>query len=311
LIKKGLYGCAVIGALVALVACEPDPLNGSAPPVALGPGASGADERVSVYTVNYPLQYFAQRIGGELVDVSFPAPQGVDPADWIPDIDTVADFQQADVILLNGAGYARWLRRMSLPAAPQVDTSAAFAERLLDVEQSVVHTHGPKGEHAHDNLAFTVWLNPELAKEQATAVRDALARKLPDSAETLDSNLAGLVSDLAALDLELREIFARLGDRPLAYSHPVYQYLDQRYALDGKSVHWEPDVEPTEDELNALAELAGGVMLWEAAPLPATRARLQAMGITFVVFDPCAGTPETGDYLAVMSRNISALAAAL
>jgi zinc transport system substrate-binding protein len=69
--------------------------------------------------VNYPLQYFVQRIGGELVDVSFPAPRGVDPAEWMPDIDTVAEYQQADVILLNGAGYARWLRRMSLPAAPQ------------------------------------------------------------------------------------------------------------------------------------------------------------------------------------------------
>lgn len=306
-----MYRCALIVVLVALSACETDRSSGEAPAAAPGPGAIRADERLSIYTVNYPLQYFAQRIGGEVVDVSFPAPQGVDPADWIPDIDTVADFQQADVILLNGAGYARWLRRMSLPAAPQVDTSAAFAERLLDVEQSVVHTHGPKGEHAHDNLAFTVWLNPDLAIEQATAVRDALARKLPDSADTLDSNLAGLVSDLATLDLELREIFARLGDRPLVYSHPVYQYLDQRYALDGKSVHWEPDVEPNQDELIALAEFAGGVMLWEAEPLPATRTRLQAMGIASVVFDPCATRPETGDYLAVMSRNISALSAAL
>ncbi len=109
----------MIAALLALSACETDPSTGAAPVASPGQAATRADGRLSIYTVNYPLQYFVQRIGGELVDVSFPAPRGVDPADWMPDIDTVAEYQQADVILLNGAGYARWLRRMSLPAAPQ------------------------------------------------------------------------------------------------------------------------------------------------------------------------------------------------
>jgi zinc transport system substrate-binding protein len=301
----------IIVAVLTLSACETDPLTGEAPAASTDAGATRADERLSIYTVNYPLQYFAQRIGGELVDVSFPAPQGIDPADFMPDIDTVAEYQQADIIFLNGAGYAGWIRRMSLPASTQLDTSAAFVGQLLEVEESVVHTHGPTGDHAHDNLASTVWLNPELATEQATAVRDALARKLPDSVETLDANLAALANDLAALDIELRDAFDRLDDRPLIFSHPVYQYLDQRYGLGGKSVHWEPDVEPAEDELNALAGLTGGVMFWEAEPLPATHAALQAMGISSVVFDPCAGRPETGDYLAVMSSNIRALVAAL
>ena len=309
--RNGLCRCAVIGGLFVLAACDTEPMTGSMPAASTGEFAPGRDERLSVYTVNYPLQYFAQRIGGSLVDVRFPAPRGVDPAYWMPGVNIVADYQQADVIILNGAGYAGWLRRVSLPASTQFDTSAAFADRLLEVGDSIAHTHGPTGEHTHDNLAFTVWLNPELATEQATAVRDALARKLPDSVETLDANLAALASDLAALDAELRDAFARLGDRQVIYSHPVYQYLDQRYDLGGNSVHWEPDVQPPEDDLNALAEFAGGVMLWEEEPLPATRARLESIGITPVVFDPSASRPETGDYLAVMSRNIRVLVAAL
>ena len=32
-----------------------------------------AAERLSVYTVNYPLAYFAERIGGNHVEVVFPA----------------------------------------------------------------------------------------------------------------------------------------------------------------------------------------------------------------------------------------------
>ncbi|NJN46252.1 MAG: hypothetical protein HC808_06995 [Candidatus Competibacteraceae bacterium] len=37
-------------------------------------------EPLSVYTVNYPLAYFAERIAGEQAEVVFPAPAGRDPA---------------------------------------------------------------------------------------------------------------------------------------------------------------------------------------------------------------------------------------
>ena len=42
-----------------------------------------------VFVVNTPLAYFAQRIGGDAVEVVFPAPADVDPAFWSPDGDTV------------------------------------------------------------------------------------------------------------------------------------------------------------------------------------------------------------------------------
>jgi zinc transport system substrate-binding protein len=306
LMRHYVYKRLLIATLLVLSACEADPLTSDAPGRALGP-----DKRISIYTVNYPLQYFVQRIGGDLVDVIFPAPRGIDPASWMPDVDTVAEYQRADVIILNGAGYAGWLRRVSLPDSRRVDTSASFADRLLRVTENVAHAHGPEGEHVHDDLAFTIWLNPELATEQATAIRDALARKLPDAVEMLDANLASLASDLSTLDIELRKMFDRLGGRPLVYSRPIYQYLNQRYGLAGKSVDWELDVEPAEDELYALSGLINVVMLGDTEPLPAIRARLEALGITFVVFDPCAGRPEAGDYLDVMSRNIKALDAAL
>ncbi|MEJ2085889.1 MAG: zinc ABC transporter substrate-binding protein, partial [Acidobacteriota bacterium] len=62
-----------------------------------------------LYTVNYPLQYFAQRIGGDLVEAAFPAPEGDDPAYWKPTPEQILAYQNADLILLNGADYAKWL----------------------------------------------------------------------------------------------------------------------------------------------------------------------------------------------------------
>jgi zinc transport system substrate-binding protein len=58
----------------------------------------------TVYTVNYPLTYFTERIGGEHARVIFPAPPDVDPAFYAPNTAIVRKYQKADLIILNGAG---------------------------------------------------------------------------------------------------------------------------------------------------------------------------------------------------------------
>ena len=91
--------------------------------------ASSGDSKLRVYVVNYPLQYFAQRIGGDLVEVEFPAPADIDPAFWAPTAEAISAFQSADLILLNGAGYARWVDRVTLPTSKLVNTSDGFSIR--------------------------------------------------------------------------------------------------------------------------------------------------------------------------------------
>ena len=52
----------------------------------------GAVESLYIYVVNYPLKYFAERIGGEHVKVEFPVPAGADPAYWNPDLADISAF---------------------------------------------------------------------------------------------------------------------------------------------------------------------------------------------------------------------------
>ncbi len=86
--------------------------------------ARSSSGKPSIFVVNYPLKYFAERISGEHADVKFPAPPNVDPANWKPDIQTIAAYQRADLILVNGAGYAKWTKKVSLPQFRLVNTSA-------------------------------------------------------------------------------------------------------------------------------------------------------------------------------------------
>lgn len=267
-----------------------------------------AEGKPVIYTVNYPLQYFAERIAAGHAEVILPVPAGVDPAFWQPDAATVLAYQQADLVLLNGAGYAKWLSRVSLPRRKQVDTSAAFRDRYLQVAQGVTHSHGREGDHSHSGVAFTTWLDFSLAAEQARAIATALVQLRPEQAALFEANLEKLQQDLLALDRQMKELVSADPRKALLASHPVYQYMKHRYGMNLVSVMWEPDVLPDASAWAQLQSLArqhpAQWMLWEHEPMGETAARLGTLGVSSLVFNPCGNRPDDGDFLGVMQRNI-------
>ena len=222
--QRSLVISLLIG-LLAVVGC-----GGGAPESTPEPQAPPVDtssqEVLSVYTVNYPLQYLAERIGGDLVKVTFAAPDDVDPAYWAPTPEEIASFQQADLILLNGMGYAKWLERATLPTGKLVDTSTGYQDRRIALVEGPVHTHGPEGEHSHKGYAFTSWLDPRLVEEQAKAITEAFIGAEPASRGEFEANLASLIADLDDLHSKLEVATRAIGEQPILFSHPVYQYLE-------------------------------------------------------------------------------------
>jgi len=268
-------------------------------------------EVVSIYTVNYPLQYFAERIGGEFVEVHFPAPADVDPAYWNPTAEVVNEYQKADIILLNGADYAKWIHKVSLPTSKMVNTSKNIEDKLIKVEGQATHTHGPEGAHTHDDIAFTTWLNPSLAIAQAEEVLRTLIDKMPTQTNTFKKQFVALKKDLLAIDAEIKEIVSKKPEAFVVFSHPVYQYFQNRYNIKGTSVHWEPNEVPTKAMWHNFEHQVKGEkitgMIWEGMPLIETTEKLQKNNVESVAFNPCGNTPEIGDYLSVMKLNIENL----
>ena len=82
-----------------------------------------------IIAVNTPLQYFAQRLLDNEIEVLMLAPEGTDPAQWQPSVEDVLQLQQARLILLNGAGYSSWLSKVSISDSALVNTSAAVREQ--------------------------------------------------------------------------------------------------------------------------------------------------------------------------------------
>ena len=274
--------------------------------------AEGAQhDKPTIAVVNYPLKYFAERIGGDRIKVVFPIPPDVDPAFWLPEPNGVLAFQAADLILLNGATYSKWLNKVSLPRRKLVNTSQSFKDQYIEVKDLTTHRHGPQGAHAHAGKAFTTWIDFQLAIQQAEAVHAALERLVPEQKKQFETNFSRLKDDLLALDRRIKEIVTNERVQPLVASHPVYDYFARRYGLNIRSVFWEPDDVPSATqwrELEAiLKDYPAEWMIWEGEPNPDSVDKLKSMGVKSLVFDPSGNVPDQGDFLTVMKRNVENL----
>ncbi len=267
----------------------------------LSVAASGASAEAtrSVAAVNAPLAHIARVLGGPDIEVIYPLPSGVDPAFWKPSPEAVQRFQDADLILLNGAGYAGWVETAILPRARLVDTTAAVQDRLIPGgETGVAHKHGPQGEHAHaGRYAFTTWLDPDIAQAQVDAAAEAITRRWPELADEVAARAPVLRAEIAAMDEAFTTLSRRLAGRQVFASHPVYQYFNRAYLGQLISLHWEPDAVPSEEEWSAFSAMfnpgQSPMVIWEDTPMQQTSDRLAKLGVDHVVVSPMANDAET------------------
>ncbi len=306
-------GCVFFAAMKRLLLL-PFLILSACKPASVTPSSSSAVKsgKPQIYVCNYPLKYFAERLGGDAIDVKFPAPGDEDPAFWQPDDAAVTGFQSADLILMNGATYSKWAEKVTLPQSKLVDTSAGFKAQYIEIKADSTHSHGPGGEHSHSGTAFTTWIDLQQGIQQAKEVASALEGVLETSAKAkLLTNLASLKKEMEFLDQRLLAIGKRLANAPLVASHPVYHYWARRYAINLQSVLWEPEVVPNEKAMEGLKELLSKHpakwIIWEGAPAKESVTKLELLGVKSLVFDPCGNVPEVGDFLSVMKANVEAL----
>jgi len=287
-------------------------------PIACGDGtpkdAPTSGGKPVVLTTFYPTLYFVRRIAGDLVEVECPVPEDEDAIFWQPDEATIGRYQQADLIVVNGAEFEKWVQKTSLPSAKLVDTARPFENDFLRFEKAVTHSHGPAGEHAHEGIDGHTWVDPENAKAQAAEIHRALVKLLPDRKARLDEGLAALTKDLD----ELSDGFAALaGKPPLLASHPAYNYTVKRYGWNLVNLDLDPGEMPSDEAFAKIAVLLKAhpakYLLWESDPLPeiATRFR-DELGVASVTFSPCelmstADLVAGSDYLSVMRENLARL----
>ena len=305
--------CACTLSLSLLTGCGTQPADTAA-----------GDGRLRVLTSFYPMYDFACKIGGDCIDVTNMVPSGTEPHDWEPSTNDLKNLEKADVFIYNGADMEPWADDLLVSRSDKlhvVEASENVELRTTDGEHEHAHEH-EGADHHHGDFDPHVWLDPENAKIEMEAIRDALCAADPENSTVFQSNYEKYAAELDALDAEFREKLAPLPNRTIVVAHEAFGYLCDAYGLtqvgiEGLSPDSEPDPGRMAEVIDFVREHSISTIFFEELVSPkVAEAIASETGAQAKMLSPLEGLSDEqaaagADYFSVMHDNLAALMEAL
>ncbi len=272
-----------------------------------GSTAGGGAPR-TVVTSFYPVEYLAERIGGDLVTVTTVTKPGTEPHDVELTPKDLASITDADLVV-----YARGFQpalddAVAKRQGPTTDLSP-IADLPPDAASAGDGSAGSTGNDPH------FWLDPQRYARAAAEVAAQLATIDPTHRAAYEANATTLAGELRTLDGEFTTGLRSCAAKDLVVNHAAFGYLAARYGFTQRAIVLDPEAEPSPAKL---AEVAGFVRANKVSTIYAetlvarafadTVAR--ATGATVATLDPLEGITDTSaaqDYLGVMRANLHTL----
>lgn len=230
--------------------------------------------KLNVYTTVYPLSYFAERIGGDYVNVSSIYPPGSNEHTYEPTQHDMMSLADADLFFYIGLGLEGFVENAQntlkgenvklVAAADYISdeqlNASAEEEHDHEHEEGETHDHdeseGHEGHH-HGDIDPHVWLSPILAKDLALAVKEELVASLPEQEQTFNENYELLVEELDSLDQQFKEMASAAKTKTFFVSHASFGYIAQQYGLEQVAIAGiNSQSEPSQKELASIVEQA-------------------------------------------------------
>ena len=204
-------------------------------------GQPGWAANVKAFVSIAPQQYFVQKIGGNLVDVSVLVPPGADPHTYEPKPRQMAELAKTAVYFAVGIDFEKaWMKKIAAtnPGLRIVQTDAGI-EKVALAEHRHEHAREPLDALSRDKTHHRnqgapdphIWLSPPLVKVQAGHIRDALNAVDSANRTRYEENHTAFLLEIEALDADLKTLFAgSLGARFMVF-HPSWGYFAEAYGL--------------------------------------------------------------------------------
>lgn len=334
--KRILAAACAAATALALSACTSTASSGD---------SSSKDGSLTVMASFYPLQYLAEKIGGEHVSVTSLTPEGAEPHDLELSPKMVDSLSSADaVIYLSGFQSAvdEAIEQQAPKTVIDVSSAAELVEAGSDANhpaeeeeeaaeetqssETDAHDHDHEGhdheghdhaghDHHHDMSADPhFWLDPVRMAKAATLVGDKLAEADSAHADTYKANAKALAEELTTLGDTLVTKTSKCQVKTFVTAHTAFGYLADRTGLTQVGISGlDPESSPSPARLAEIGQIAkeqGVTTIFTEALIDPKVAQTLAddLGITTAVLDPIESqTDASKDYAAVMQANIDAL----
>ena len=295
---------AVLGALAAVAA-----LTGCA---ASAKAAARAQGQLLVVTSVYPLQFVAERVGGDLVHVVDVARPGAEPHELELKPRDVAAVEDADLVVYLG-GFQPAVDKAVASSAKGHALDVASAARLDLAAAEEPPTPGAPHVDTTTGADPHFWLDPTRLADVADALARRLGQVAPAHAAAFTASAGALRAELLDLDADLRDGLRSCRSRSLVTAHEAFGYLARRYGLQQLGVTGlDPEAEPDAADLASVAEFVRRekvltVYTETLASPDIARALAAETGVRTAVLDPVESRPDGGDYLTALRADLVAL----
>ena len=277
-----------------------------------GPGAR--DDRLTVVASCYPVEFLADWIGGDEIEVTSLTQPGQEPHDLEISARQRARLERSDVAL-----YVKGLQ----PSVDEAIRQSPVRTKLDVTTLTSVRTRERTGDRAADGARSAhgatdphVWLDPVRYAEIAQGVGKALEKADPRHAATYRKTTGTLVKKLRALHTRYEDGLKAARGRVLLTTHAAFGYLAERYGLTQRAIAGlDPESEPSAARIRELRRTAREdhvtTVFYETLVSGDTaRTLAEDAHLRTDVLDPVEGITERSrgrDYLEVMEANLRAL----
>jgi zinc transport system substrate-binding protein len=254
-----------------------------------------------------PMADFARQVGGDRVEVQALIPPGISEHVYEPTAAQLEMLSKARLLVLNGVGLEFWADKA---------VGAVSNPELLVVKtaQGLPILASPDKDEAQGDPH--VWLDPLDAIHQVEAIRDALIRVDPGSADAYRGNAAAYVKQLEQLDAYVRGKVAGFSSRDFIAFHAAWGYFARRYGLhEAAVIERTPGREPSPEEIANIVRTAKAIkakVIFAEHQFSTKAADVIAAesGARVLTLDPL-GIPPDYEYIKTLRYDVDEMAKAM
>ncbi|MFJ8237126.1 metal ABC transporter solute-binding protein, Zn/Mn family [Ureibacillus sp. NPDC094379] len=291
--------------------------------------------KINVYTTVYPLSFFAEKIGGDYVNVSSIYPPGSNEHTFEPTQQDMMKLADADIFFYIGLGLEGFVENAKKTLANENVTLVATADHVSEEkllmstgsgehanETSEAEEHDHEDTHNHGEFDPHVWLSPTISQDLALLIKEELVKEMPEQEKTFNENYENLVKELETLNNEFEKMASEASSKTFFVSHSAFGFIAGQYGLEQVAIAGiNSQSEPSQKELTKIVDLAEElnikyILFEQNVSSNLTSVIQQEVGAKSLTLHNLSVLTEEDiqnneDYFTLMSKNIESLRTAL
>lgn len=200
------------------------------------------NDKLNIIVSIYPLKEFAEKIGGDKVDVTCLVPDNVEPHDYEPKAKDFGELMKSKAFIYNGLGMETWVDKVNETIKDKnvviVDSSTGVEVRK---EEEAVDPH--------------IWLSLKNAEIQSENIKNTFVQLDEKNKDYYEENYNKFKTELETVYNEYKPKFDTLSKKNFITGHAAFGYLCRDFGLTQKSVeNLYAEGEPTPKQLEDLVK---------------------------------------------------------